>query len=292
VSPASLGLETGRRKVAIVYAVGTIMTGEGFAPLMGGSTVARWLRAAREDRSIAAIVLRVDSPGGSSVGSDVIWREVALAKKVMPIVVSMSDVAGSGGYWISMSATRIVAQPQTLTGSIGVLAGKFSFAGLLDKLGVTAEKLTYGEMAGIFSPFRPFTPEEKKTLKVQILWTYDQFLTKVAEGRNMTKEEVDKVGRGRVWTGRQAKDLKLVDELGGLSTAVGLAKRLAGIPAEEEVRLVAWPKRLTFWQTLFGAPDRGLNLESTAGLEKALQAVRLMEKTGIWAVMPFWIKPQ
>ena len=215
-----------------------------------------------------------------------------MAKKVKPVVVSMSDVAGSGGYWISMAATRIVAQPQTLTGSIGVLAGKFSFAGLLDKLGITAERLTYGGRADIFSPFRPFTPEERKALKDQILWTYDRFLAKVAEGRNMTKEEVDRIGRGRVWTGRQAKELKLVDELGGLSTAVGLAKRLAGIPAEEEVRIVVWPKRLTFWQTLFGTPDQGLDLKSAAGLEKALQAVRLMDQTAIWAVMPFWSQPQ
>ncbi len=291
VKPQSLGLETGR-KIAIVYAAGTIMTGESFSPVMGGSTVARWLRAARQDRSIAAIVLRVDSPGGSSVGSDVIWREVALAKKVKPVVVSMSDVAGSGGYWISMAATRIVAQPQTLTGSIGVLAGKFSFTGLLDKLSITAEKLTFGAKADFFTPFRPFTAEERKTLKDQILWTYDQFLAKVAEGRNMTKDDVNRVGRGRIWTGRQAKERKLVDELGGLTTAVGLAKRLAGIPAEEEVRLVPWPKRLTFWQALFSSPDIGLNLKSAAGLEKVLQAIRLMQQTRVWAVMPFWVPPQ
>lgn len=291
VKPASLGLETGR-KVALIFGAGMIMTGESFPQVMGGSTVARWIRAARQDRSIAAIVFRVDSPGGSSVGSDVVWREVFLAKKEKPVVVSMSDVAGSGGYWISMAATKIVAQPQTLTGSIGVLAGKFSLAGLLDKLGITAEKLSFGEKSDVFSPFRPFTPEEKKVLKDQILWTYDQFLTKVAEGRNMTKEEVNKVGRGRVWTGRQARDLKLVDELGGLATAVGLAKKLAGIAPEEEVRLVVWPKKLTFWQSFFGAPDLGLNLKSTAGLEKALEAFRLMEKTNIWAVMPFWVKPQ
>jgi len=291
VPPASVGLETGR-KVALIYAVGTIMTGESLPRIMGGSTVARWIRAAREDGSIAAIVLRVDSPGGSSVGSDVVWREVSLAKKAKPVVVSMSDVAGSGGYWISMAATKIVAEPQTLTGSIGVLAGKFSVAGLLDKLGITAEKLTFGEKAAVFSPFRPFTPEERKLLKDQILWTYDRFLTKVADGRSMTKAEVDKVGRGRVWTGRQAKDLKLVDELGGLSTAVGMAKKLAGIPTEEEVRLVVWPKKLSFWQSLFGVSDLGIDLKSTAGLEKALQTARLMEKTRIWAVMPFWVKPQ
>ncbi|MDP2958500.1 MAG: signal peptide peptidase SppA, partial [Longimicrobiales bacterium] len=212
VKPSSVGLETGRT-VALIYAVGTIMTGESLPQVMGGSTVARWIRTARNDGSVKAIVLRVDSPGGSSVGSDVIWREVALARKVKPVVVSMSDVAGSGGYWIAMAATRIVAQPQTLTGSIGVLAGKFSIDGLLGKLGVTSEKLAFGEKADIFSPFRPFTPDERKVLKEEILWTYEQFLAKAAEGRGLTRDEVDAVGKGRVWTGRQAKDLKLVDEL-------------------------------------------------------------------------------
>jgi protease-4 len=291
VKPASLGVDTGQR-VALVYGVGTIMTGESLPPVLGGSTVARWIRAAREDKSIAAIVFRVDSPGGSSVGSDVVWREVFLARKEKPVVVSMSDVAGSGGYWISMAATRIVAEPQTITGSIGVLAGKFSMAGLLDKLGISAERLTFGEKADIFSPFRPFTAEEKKALKDQILWTYDEFLTKVAAGRGLTKEEVNNIGRGRVWTGSQAKDLKLVDELGGLTTAVNLAKKLAGIPPSEEVRLVVWPKKISFWQSLFGIPDLGINLKSAAGLEKALQTFRLMEKTNIWALVPFWEKPQ
>ncbi len=291
MAPSAVGLEGGR-KVALIYATGMIVTGESLPQVMGGTTVAGWLRAARRDPSIAAIVFRVDSPGGSSVGSDVIWREVVLAKKEKPVVVSMSDVAGSGGYWIAMAATKIVAQPQTLTGSIGVLAGKFSFAGLLGKLGVTAEKVTFGEKADIFSPFRPFTPEERKVLKEEILWTYDRFLAKVAEGRNMTKEDVDKVGRGRVWTGRQAKDRKLIDELGGLSTAVGLAKKLAGIPAEEDVRLVVWPKKLTLWESLFGAPSAGLDLKSAAGLEKALGMLRLMERMNIWAVMPFRVQPQ
>jgi protease-4 len=291
VKPDSLGLDTGRR-VALVYGVGTIMTGESLPPVLGGSTVARWLRAAREDGSIAAIVFRVDSPGGSSVGSDVVWREVFLARKEKPVVVSMSDVAGSGGYWISMAATRIVAEPQTITGSIGVLAGKFSVTGLLDKLGINAEKLTFGEKADIFSPFRPFTPDEKKALHHQLLWTYDEFLSKVAAGRGITKEEVDKVGRGRIWTGSQARNLKLVDELGGLTTAVNLAKKLAGIPVTDEVRLVVWPKKVSFWQSLFGGSDIGIDLKSASGLEKALQTLRLMRKTSIWAVMPFWEKPQ
>jgi len=238
VRPSSVGLETGRQ-VALIYAVGTIMTGESLPQVLGGSTVARWIRTARNDGSVKAIVLRIDSPGGSSVGSDVIWREVALARKVKPVIVSMSDVAGSGGYWIAMAATRIVAQPQTLTGSIGVLAGKFSIDGLLGKLGITSEKLVFGEKADIFSPFRPFTPDERKVLKEEILWTYEQFLAKAAEGRGLTRDEVDAVGKGRIWTGRQAKDLKLVDELGGLTMALGLAKKEA----------VSTPTRKSAWMS-------------------------------------------
>jgi protease-4 len=259
---------------------------------MGGSTIARWVRQARQDKSIAAIVFRVDSPGGSSVASDVLWREVFLAKKEKPFVVSMSDVAGSGGYWISMAAHKIVAQPQTLTGSIGVLAGKFDLSALYEKLGLTSEKIAYGKEADIFSTFRPFSPEEKKIMKDEILWTYDQFLTKVAEGRNMTKDEVNSVGRGRVWTGAQARDLKLVDELGGLTKAVELAKGLAGIAREEEVRLVVWPKKRTFWESLLGrrAPE-GL-LDMRPGLKQAALALRLMERNRVWAVMPFWSGPE
>jgi protease-4 len=291
VKPSSVGLETGRT-VALIYAVGTIMSGESLPQVMGGSTVARWIRTARNDGSVKAIVLRIDSPGGSSIGSDVIWREVALTRKVKPVIVSMSDVAGSGGYWIAMAATRIVAQPQTLTGSIGVLAGKFSIDGLLGKLGVTSEKLVFGEKADIVSPFRPFTPAERKVLKEEILWTYEQFLAKAAEGRGLTRDEVDAVGKGRIWTGRQAKDRKLVDELGGLTMALGLAKKEAGIDADEEVRLDVWPKKRSFWQTFLSRPGIGLDLKSAAGREKILDTVRMMNRTKIWAVMPFWIGPR
>jgi protease-4 len=292
VRPASVGLETGPDKITLIYAVGTIMSGESLPPVMGGSTVARWIRTARKDASVKAIVLRIDSPGGSSVGSDVIWREVALARKIKPIIVSMSDVAGSGGYWIAMPATKIVAQPQTLTGSIGVLAGKFSVDGLMAKLGITSEKLTFGEKADVFSPFRAFTGEERKILKEEILWTYEQFLAKAAEGRGLTRDEVDAVGRGRIWTGRQAKERRLVDELGGLTMALGLAKKEAGIDADEEVRLDVWPRKRTFWQSLFARPSIGLDLKSAAGLDRIVETLRLMDTTRIWAVMPFWVKPQ
>jgi protease-4 len=292
VKPSSLGLENGVHAVALIYAVGTIMTGESLPQIMGGATVARWIRTARTDPLVKAIVLRIDSPGGSSVGSDVIWREVALARKVKPVVVSMSDVAGSGGYWIAMSATKIVAEPQTLTGSIGVLAGKFSIDGLMAKLGVTADRLVFGEKADIFSPFRPFTADERKILKNEILWTYEQFLTRAAEGRGLTRDQVDAVGRGRIWTGRQAKDLKLVDELGGLTMALGMAKKEAGIDADEDVRLDIWPRKRTFWQSLFGRPGLAVELKSAAGRDRILGTARLMNQTRIWAVMPFWVTPR
>lgn len=289
VKPASVGLETGRDKIAVIYAVGTIVTGESLPPVMGGSTVARWIRTARRDASVRAIVLRIDSPGGSSVGSDVVWREVALARKDKPVIVSMSDVAGSGGYWIAMPATKIVAQPQTLTGSIGVLAGKFSVEGLLTKLGITAERLVYGERADVFSPFRPFTDAERRILKDEILWTYEQFLAKAGEGRGLTRDQVDAVGRGRIWTGRQALERKLVDELGGLTMALGLAKKEAGIDADVEVRLDVWPRKRGFWQALFSRPALGLDLKSAAFRDRVLETLRLMDRPGIWAVMPLWL---
>jgi protease-4 len=290
-NPGSLGLETGR-KVALLYATGPIIGGEGVYSTIGSRTLSQALRRAREDRSIAAIVLRVDSPGGSAVASDVIWRETFLAKKEKPLVISMSDMAGSGGYWISMAGHRIVAQPQTLTGSIGVLAGKFSLAGLYDKLGITAERLTYGQKADLFSTFRPFSPEEREFLKQSILWTYDKFLTKAAEGRNLTREEVDKVGRGRVWTGRQALEIKLIDDLGGLDKALDLAKSLAGIPADEDVKLVVWPRRTSLFGAIFGRQQTKADLIPSSELGKRLQILRVLEKENPWAVMPFWLAPR
>jgi protease IV len=289
ISPAALGLETGR-KVALIYAVGPIVGGDGAYNQIGSRTLSGAIRRAREDRSIAAIVLRVDSPGGSAVASDVIWRETFLAKKEKPLVVSMSDMAGSGGYWISMAGHRIIAQPQTLTGSIGVIGGKFSLAGLYKKLGITAERMTFGQKADLFSTFRPFSPEERRLIKDQILWTYDKFLSKAAEGRNLTREEVDRVGRGRVWTGRQAREIKLVDELGGLDKAIESAKNLAGIPAEEPVRLVVWPQKVSILGAIFGRQLIKTDLFASSDLGPLLQTLKTLERENPWAVMPFWIR--
>jgi protease-4 len=292
IPPSSVGLETGPHTVALIYAVGMIVTGEGVPQMMGASTVAAWIRSARTDPLVKAIVLRIDSPGGSSVGSDIIWREVALAKKAKPVIVSMSDVAGSGGYWIALPATGIVAQPQTLTGSIGVLAGKFSIDGLMAKLGVTADKVAFGAHADEYSLFRPFTEDELKALNDDLLWTYGQFLARAAEGRGLTRDEVDAVGRGRVWTGRQAKDRKLVDELGGLTMAIGLAKKESGIDADEEVRLDVWPRKRTFWQALWSGAGFGLDTKSAGLRERLVDAARFVRRTRVWAVMPFWLQPQ
>lgn len=288
ISPASLGL-VGRRKIALIYAMGPIHTGESFYQTIGSRTLGRRIRRARLDRTISAIVLRVDSPGGSAVASDIIWREMALARKEKPVVVSMSDVAGSGGYWISMGANKIVAQPQTLTGSIGVLSGKLNMAKFYEKLGITAEKMAYGKRADLFTTFRPLTPEEKEFLKKEILWIYDLFLAKVAEGRNMTKEEVDYIGKGRVWTGSQAKEIKLIDEVGGLTKAVELAKGLAGIPLDEEVRFEVWPKRQTIIGLLLGRREAKISLKLSPELEKLISTLRVLEKEKPWAVMPLWL---
>lgn len=274
------------RKVALIYGMGPILTGEGIIQSMGSATVSRWLRKARKDSSIAAVVFRVDSPGGSSVGSDIIWREVFLTKKEKPVIVSMSDLAGSGGYWIAMPAHRIIAHPQTLTGSIGVLSGKFNLSGLYEKLGVTHETLHYGEKADLYSSFRGFTGEERNMLKKEMLWVYNRFLEKAAMGRNMTKEEVDNVGKGRVWTGSQAKEIGLVDDTGGILKAFLAAKELAGIPAGESISLEVWPKKVSFLSALFGGGQISVHSREN-GLKKTVERLRILQKEGILALMTF-----
>ncbi|MFP4081804.1 MAG: signal peptide peptidase SppA [Candidatus Aminicenantes bacterium] len=288
IKPSSLGLNKGK-KMALIYGMGLIHTGESTVQTMGSETVAGWIRKARNDQSIKGIIFRVDSPGGSAMASDIIWREVVLTKEKKPVVVSMSDVAGSGGYWISMAAHKIVAQPQTLTGSIGVLSGKFNMEEFYEKMGITSEKLTYGKRADIFSTFRGLTSEEREVLKNQILWIYDQFLTKAAEGRNMEKEEIHKVGKGRVWTGHQAEELGLVDEMGGISKAINLAKDLAGIPEDEQVKLVVWPKKVSFLSALWGRKKAQICLPLKANAKKIANSLAGLEGSKIWAIMPLWM---
>ena len=273
VSPASLGLNTGPR-IAVIYAVGLISSGkssyEGAQQVVGSDTIVEYLRKARADRSIRAIVLRIDSPGGSALASDVIWREVVLTRDVKPVIASMSDVAASGGYYIAVPAHAIVAEPGTLTGSIGVLMIKFVIDGTLKKLGMNVETVNAGKYSGIYSPVRPFSPEERKRVEEAIQATYDTFVEKAAAGRNTTPERIDAIAQGRVWTGRQAKEIGLVDELGGLQRALALAKQRAKLAPDAEVELIIYPPKRSIFELArdpFGASDGAAALGALLGLQ-------------------------
>ncbi|MCW5962378.1 MAG: signal peptide peptidase SppA [Pyrinomonadaceae bacterium] len=264
VSPESLNLNKGER-IAVVYGSGAINVGKSQnSPLggemMGSDTMVQAINSAAKDDSIKAIVLRVDSPGGSALASDLMWHAIEEAKKKKPVVVSMADVAASGGYYISCNANRIVAMPNTITGSIGVFMGKPNVKGLYDWLGVSNEYVLRGKNAGIFRETENWTPEERAKMENQTnIIYYDDFVPKVAAGRNKSAEEVNNLGQGRVWTGVQAKENGLIDDFGGLDKAVAIAKELAGIPAENEVKRVAFPKEKTLLETLF---DRSGSVES------------------------------
>ena len=254
----------GRAKVALVYAVGTIVPGKsGSGPFSGGlvgsETLARVIREARDDEQVRAIVLRVDSPGGSGTASDVIWREVVLARKVKPVVVSMGDVAASGGYYIAMNGDAIVAEPGTITGSIGVFSGKFNLRGLYDKIGLTKEIVARGRNATIFSDYQPWSAEEKARMRSLMTSFYADFIAKAAAGRKKTVEEIDRVAQGRVWTGAEALKVGLVDRLGGLDIALALAREKAKIGKDEELNLVVLPERKGFFELLMERQEEGVS---------------------------------
>lgn len=242
-------------RIAVVHVTGLIASGgSGSSPtegqISGGDSIAAALRAARNDSGIHAIVLRVDSGGGSVVASEVIRREVQLANSVKPVVVSMSDTAASGGYWISAPASRIVADPDTITGSIGVLIGKFNLAGLYNMLGVSTDSVATSDNATLFSDEQNFSPVQREYIQRSLQDTYTEFTAGVAAGRRMSVEAVDKIAKGRVWSGAQAKELGLVDDLGGIDRAVEVAKQLAHIPKAQSVQLVQYPAEKSFWQML------------------------------------------
>jgi len=257
VTPRSLGIRPTSR-IAVVYASGVIASGKsGYDPrngmVVGSDTFAEQLRRARADDSIKAIVLRVDSPGGSSVASDVMWRELTITrdqKPARPLITSMSDLAASGGYYISAPGQVIVAEPGTLTGSIGIFAGKVVIDGTLGKVGVSTETVKSGKNADIYSPFSQFSPDQRAKVGDYMQSFYKTFISKVAQGRHTTPDRIDAVGQGRVWTGAQAKDRGLVDVLGGLDTAVAIAKERAHIPADEEVELVEYSPRRSLYEAL------------------------------------------
>jgi protease IV len=266
VSPESLGLNEGER-IAVIYATGDIGSGSSEnSPSgdqsIGSDTLAKALTDAAADKTIKAIVLRVDSPGGSGLASDIIWHAVEAANQKKPVVVSMSDVAASGGYYISASAAKIVAQPSTITGSIGVVAGKPVMRGFYDWLGISNEYVLRGKNAGMFRETEKFSDDERAKFEDWIKTTYYQdFVPKVAKGRKKDPQYIDSVGQGRVWTGAQAKDRGLVDEYGGLDRAVDVAKQLANIPANKGVERVILPYPTTFLQQLFSGSNENSNTE-------------------------------
>jgi protease-4 len=260
VSPESLGLNKGER-IAIIYASGEIGGGSSDSGTFGGQstgsdTMVKAINDARKDDSIKAIVLRVDSPGGSAYASDVIWHAVEEAKKKKPVVISMGDVAASGGYYIACNANRIIAEPSTYTGSIGIFAGKPVMRGFYDWLGVTNEYVMRGKNAGLFRETEKFTPEERARFESIIKrMYYDEFVPRVAQGRGKNPEEVDAIGQGHVWTGAQAKEKGLVDEFGGLDHAVDVARQLANIPADKGVHRVVLPYPRGLFDNLLGRGD-------------------------------------
>lgn len=236
-------------QLAVIYGLGAVTLGEsddspfGGSNMLGSETIAEALAEAREDDEIAAIVLRVDSPGGSYVASDTIWREVNRTVEAgKPLIVSMGNIAASGGYFISAPASEIVAQPATLTGSIGVVSGKLVVSGLLDQLGMSVDGVRAGRNAGFFSPVEDFSPEQWQALQDSLDRTYGDFLDKVSSGREMDREAVRAVAGGRVWSGADAMRNGLVDRLGGFRTALETAKEAAGIPQDQAVRLKVLPE--------------------------------------------------
>ena len=253
----SLGLNKGER-VAVIYASGAINVGRSSSgpingEMVGSDTIVTAVNDAANDKSIKAIVLRVDSPGGSALASDLMWYALENAKAKKPVVVSMGDVAASGGYYIACNANKIVAQPSTVTGSIGVFMGKPVVKGLYDWLGVTNEYVMRGKNAGLFRETEKWTPEERAKMVDQTNSIYfDNFIPKVAKGRNKTVEDANTLGQGRVWTGTQAKQSGLIDEFGGLEKAIEIAKQLANLPADKDVKRVIFPEPRPFLETLFG----------------------------------------
>jgi protease-4 len=314
VSATSLGLNQGEA-VAVIFASGAIAPGRsndgsfGGEQTIGSDTVVKALNDARDNKEVKAIVLRVDSPGGVTYPSDLIWEAVEQAKKKKPVVVSMSDLAASGGYYISMGANKIVAEPLTLTGSIGVYAYKPVVKGFYDWIGVSSEYVMRGKNAGLFRETDKFSDEERKKFQSGLdNFYWKQFLPKVAEGRHFPNvDAVHEVARGRVWTGAQGRERGLVDEFGGLDRAVEVAKELAQLPADKEVRRVIYPAPRTFFQQLFGSGDEqdsasmkaeqqravfidSMPVEMRPALRRAAMFERFGQQGQTLAIMPFELK--
>jgi protease-4 len=284
----AVGKEEGHgATLALVHGVGPVTRGNSdFNPAsgavtMGSATVAGAIRAAAQDKDVKAILFRVDSPGGSYVASDTIWREVGEARKAgKPVIVSMGNVAGSGGYFVAMGADKIVAQPGTITGSIGVLGGKPVTEKAWEKIGITWDEVHFGANAGMWSGLKDYSPTEWARFEAWLDRVYGDFTSKVADGRKLPKEKVLQVAKGRIWSGEDAKALGLVDELGGYAVAIKVAREMAKIPADAKVQLKPFPAPKKPWQQfLEEGPDSSERGQADA-LVRLFEAVQPIVRMG------------
>ena len=294
VPPETVGLETGGR-VALVVAEGDIIRGEADSPFGGDNFVTsdgmtKLLEQVGADTSIRGVIVRIDSPGGDAFASDEIWRQMTLLAKKKPLVISMSDLAASGGYYMAMAGAPILADPGTFTGSIGVFYGKVDLHGLYDKLGIQKEILSRGRFANIDSDYTPLSDAERQKLQESIDAFYKTFVEKVAESRKRSYSQIDQIAQGRVWLGSQALANGLVDELGGLDQAIDLVKQRAHLPTSEKVRLVAYPPRRTIFDRLFSRQVTAS--EPEAQLINLLRSfsTRTWMRGGMLKMMPYTIE--
>jgi len=280
------------RRIAYVVGQGTILRGRSEGPgsdgVIASESFIKLLRQVGNDAGIKGVIVRIDSPGGDAIASDDILREMKLLGKKKPLVISMADVAASGGYYISMTGDSIVAYPDTITGSIGVIYGKINLRGLYDKLGIQKETLKRGRFADIDSDYQPLSDAAREKLRESIGSVYQGFLVRVGEARKRKPEEIDALGQGRVWMGAQARERGLVDELGGLDRAIALVRAKAQIPAEERIRLAPYPPKRWLIDMLLA---RSMESVVDARLRELLGGfdLRLWSRGGILRVMPYSI---
>jgi protease-4 len=279
-------------QIAIIYATGEIESGEGASDKIGSETVSKAIREARLNDKIKAIVLRVNSPGGSALASEVIWREAELANKVKPVVVSMGDVAASGGYYISAASRKIFASQNTITGSIGVFGLIFNAQKMLNnKLGITIDTVKTNRLSDFGSMSRPLTAEEKQIFQQGVEKVYDTFTKRVANGRKMEQANVDSIGQGRVWSGVEAKNIGLVDEFGGLNDAIAAAAKIANL---NKYRTVELPKQKDPFKEILAelgneAETKYLNYKLGDEAKYFNKAQELLKMQGIQTRLPYVI---
>ncbi len=279
-----------RNRVAYVVAEGTITSGdsEPMADIIGGNTLSTNLRRLRDDKSVKGIILRVNSPGGSVVGSEMVWEEVRMLEKTgKPVIVSMSGVAASGGYYISMDARRIVTQPSTITGSIGVIFGKFDLSGFYDWLGMDVEQIKLAPNADIFSFNNSLTDDQKKQLETWMGEVYDVFVSKAANGRKMSYEELEPKAHGKIYTGAQALQAGLVDDVGGIETAIARMKEALKVGKSEKLELMLYPRPRTLWESLSSGDLLPVKLSAPKSLRDWIEAeAGAMSTPGPWVLAP------